>query len=858
MVEHKDGHDDKMGSQETSDAFPEPAYAVPLDIDGLLASMTTAQKTSLLAGKGFWTTQDIPALGIPSLHLSDGPHGLRKLQEGTGPLDPSAPATCFPTASAAACSFDPELIERMGEALGEECRANGIAVLLGPGVNMKRDPRCGRNFEYYSEDPVLAGKLAAAFIRGVQGRGVGTSLKHLACNNQEKLRMTSDSQVDDRALHEHYLRAFEIAVKEGAPWTIMPAYNRLNGTYCCENRELLEGTVRGEWGFDGVFVSDWGAQSSNLGSIAAGLDLVMPGPRPDYRKGIERAVWSDELDPDILDAAVRRLLALVNRHLAGQRIPVTCNLARHLGLARTIAEQSAVLLKNDGILPLAPAQELAVIGELAKKPHIQGEGSSKVNPYTCDDAFGSLCDLGARAIYARGYVAADGRTNERMLREAVLAARRKEMAVVFVGLPDGAETEGLDRRDLRLPAGEVEVIEQVCAANPNTVVVLQCGSPVEMPWRDKPRAILLMGLAGCQGGQATARLLTGAVNPCGKLAETWPVGEEDTCLGKDFPVGDEQVRYGESMFAGYRFHDLAGSRVAWPFGHGLSYTRFGYSNLQVTQGTGGFVTLCRITNEGDTMGSEVVQLYTAPVSCATFRPVQELQAFTKVTLGPGESRTVALEFPERAFMHHDSARGWVRDSGTFEVRVGASSRDIRLRETVGFVDGSERIAVGARAVKGEEPAATGRMLATDGTHAMAAEEQLEDDGGLATTVDEASVPIDDEGLVMVRSMDMGEGTATDPGSHTDAPEEASARKDGTAFTLDSTLEDIAKTPVGKLIAKGAEQVARSMAHKGQGSHEQTRQMVFEMPMRNLTMSGMSRALAQRVIDMANRSRKRKG
>lgn len=780
----------------------------PLDIDGLLACMTTAQKTSLLTGKGFWTTQDIPALGIPSLHLSDGPHGLRKLQEGAGPLDPSVPATCFPTASTAACSFDPELIEHMGEALGEECRANGVAVLLGPGVNMKRDPRCGRNFEYYSEDPVLAGKLAAAFIRGVQGKGVGTSLKHLACNNQEKLRMTSDSRVDDRALHEYYLRAFEIAVEEGAPWTIMPAYNRLNGTYCCENRQLLEETARDGWGFDGVFVSDWGAQSSNVGSIAAGLDLVMPGPRPDYQKDVEYAVWSDELDPEVLDAAVRRLLTLVNRHIAGQRIPVTCNLARHLELARVIAEQSAVLLKNDGILPLAPTQDLAVIGELAKRPHIQGEGSSKVNPLVCDDAFGALCGLGARAIYARGYVAADGRTDERMLREAVLAAQRKEVAVVFAGLPDGAETEGLDRRDLGLPAGEVEVIEQVCAANPDTIVVLQCGAPVEMPWRDKPRAILLAGLAGCQGGQAVARLLTGAVNPSGKLAETWPVSEEDTCLGADFPVGDVQVGYGESMFVGYRFHDLAGSRVAWPFGHGLSYTRFGYGNLQVTQGSGGFVALCRITNEGEVTGTEVVQLYTAPSSCPAFRPVQELQAFTKVTLGPGESRTVALEFPERAFMHHDAQRGWVRDTGVFEVRVGASSRDIRLRETLTLADDGGQVAA--------EPAADGA------------------DGGRDV------------------------GGRSDAGGRSGAGDRAGGGDSGggKAFTLDSTLEDIARTPVGKLIAKGAEQVAHSMSRKGQGSHEQTRQMLFEMPVRNLTMSGVSRALAQRVIDIANRSRKR--
>ena len=782
----------------------------PLDIDGLLACMTTAQKTSLLTGKGFWSTQDIPALGIPSLHLSDGPHGLRKLQEGTGPLDPSVPATCFPTASTAACSFDPELIGHMGEALGEECRANGVAVLLGPGVNMKRDPRCGRNFEYYSEDPVLAGKLAAAFIRGVQAKGVGTSLKHLACNNQEKLRMTSDSQVDDRALHEYYLRAFEIAVKEGAPWTIMPAYNRLNGTYCCENRPLLEETVRGGWGFDGIFVSDWGAQSSNVGSIAAGLDLVMPGPRPDYQKDIEHAVWSDELDPEVLDGAVRHLLTLVNRHIAGQRIPVTCNLAQHLELARTIAEQSAVLLKNDGILPLDPAWDLAVIGELAKKPHIQGEGSSKVNPLVCDNAFGALCDLGARAIYARGYVAADGRTDERMLREAVMAARCREAAVVFAGLPDGAETEGLDRRDLGLPAGEVEVIEQMCAANPNTIIVLQCGAPVEMPWRDKPRAILLAGLAGCQGGQAVARLLTGAVNPSGKLAETWPVAEEDTCLGRGFPVEDEQVRYEESMFAGYRFHDLAGSRVAWPFGHGLSYTRFGYGNLQVTQGSGGFVALCRITNEGEVAGTEVVQLYTAPVSCPTFRPVQELQAFTKVMLGPGESRTVALEFPERAFMHHDAQHGWMRDTGVFEVRVGASSRDIRLRETLTFADDGEQVV----------PRPAAKPTATSAAAGIV--------GG------------------------SGAGERADGA----ASGQAHADGEGKAFTLDSTLEDIARTPVGKLIAKGAEQVARSMSRKGQGSHDQTHQMVFEMPMRNLTMSGVSRALAQRIIDIANRSRKR--
>lgn len=780
---------------------PERPLCEPLDIDVLMLRLSLAQKCSLITGKDMWTTQDIPEAGIPSIMLTDGPHGLRKQAHGTSSFNDSGsvPATCFPTASALACSFDVDLMHRIGCALGEECRANDVAVLLGPGVNMKRSPLCGRNFEYLSEDPILAGKLAAAYINGVQEQGVGVSLKHFACNSQEKRRMTSDSIVDDRALFEYYLRAFEIAVHDGQPWTIMAAYNRLNGSYCCENKRLLTDIARDAWGFEGLFVSDWGAQSSNEKSLPAGLDLVMPGRRPDYRKDMKAAVKAGAISETDLDNAAERVLTLINRHIEGQRIQAPDDAGVHLHLAQEAAEQSAVLLKNDGILPLDDTKGIAIIGEFARKPRYQGSGSSQVNPIELDNAYEAFCDAGVPIIYARGYDAQTGKAPEWMLREAEMAAANKDVAVVFAGLPDSYETEGLDRANMNMPPSFNELIERVCATNPNTVVVLQCGAPIEMPWRDKPRAILLDYLSGCQGGKATANLLLGRANPSGKLAETWPATLDDTFLGNTFPDEHARIYYNESIFVGYRYYDTANVEVAYPFGHGLSYTDFAYDDLSISVTEGRVVASCRISNTGKTTGRETVQLYVAPISPAVFKATQELKAFSKVELAAGESSLVEMTLGRRAFSHFDrDSESWQVEEGDYEIRIGSSSRDIRLSKPV-HMDGEP---------KREDKA-------PDWYHS----------------------PTPDGFVKQYFRRIYRKPMPTEPPKST--------------YTVDSSVSDIGETPVGKLLVHILSIQMRKMTHDEPNMLAMMQSSLFEMPLRSLTMLGISMDVARGVAEMAN-------
>lgn len=783
------------------EALPHGNLAEPLDIDVLMLRMTTEQKCALLTGKDAWNTQDIPELGIPSIRFSDGPHGLRGLQDGAQALGDlsSRPATCFPTASATACTFDIELMERMGEALGEECRMQGVDVLLGPGINMKRDPRCGRNFEYLSEDPLLAGRLAAAYIRGVQSRGVGTSAKHFACNNQERMRMSGDSIVDDRALFEYYLRAFEMVVHEAQPWTIMAAYNRLNGDFCCQNRRLLTDIARETWGFEGAFISDWGAQSSNTESLPAGLDLVMPGPRPDYRKEVAAAVADGTIGEKELDDAAERVLRLVNKVIEGRHSRSSCDIRRHLDLARSIAEQSAVLLENDGILPLVRGGSIAVIGEFARKPRYQGSGSSQVNPVETDCAYDALCDAGAPVVYARAYDAETSRTSEWMMREAEMAAAHQDVAVVFIGLPASYEAEGLDRADMALPASHVELVERVCKVNPNTVVVLQCGAPVEMPWRDKPRAILLSYLSGCQGGKATANLLLGRANPCGKLAETWPLSAEDTFLKDGFPDEHMRAYYNESIFVGYRYHDAAGVEVAYPFGHGLSYTQFDYSDLVVTVKARHLSVSCDVTNTGETAGREAVQLYIAPMAPGAFKAPQELKAFAKVELGPGQTKTVEMELGKRAFAHFNrDTDDWVVEEGNYEFRIGASSRDIRLVKAV-QVDGEAK--------KSDKAPEWYHAPSTDGFSKQ-----------YFRRIYRKPMP-------------------TPPPKST--------------YTVNSTIGDIKDTRIGKLLIFNLTRQVDGMAHGDANQHRMLMRMMLDLPLRSLTMAGMSMDVARGIAELAN-------
>ncbi|MEG1245701.1 MAG: glycoside hydrolase family 3 C-terminal domain-containing protein [Gordonibacter sp.] len=652
-----------------------------MNVDDAVSSMTLEEKCTCLTGEGYWMLGGCARLGIEPILVSDGPHGLRK-QAGAADnlgLAASEPAVSFPTASAVACTFNLDLMRTMGEALGDEAREQGVAVLLGPGVNMKRSPLCGRNFEYFSEDPCLAGELGAAYIQGVQSCGVGTSLKHFACNNQETNRLIVDAVVDERALHEVYLEPFRRAVEQGRPWTVMTAYNLLNGAYCSEDAQLMERIAREEWGFEGVFVTDWGAENDNLASLPAGLDLVMPGPRADYRREVAEAVSRGVLSEADLDRAVSRILGLHEQHVSSANIGIKRSQAERLDVARAVAEEAAVLLENDGILPLDAAARIAVVGAFARKPRYQGAGSSKINPASLDCAFEALEAAGVPVAFAPGYDADTGEATEEQLAEAVRVVSQAEVAVVFVGLPDASESEGSDRMDMALPAGHNALVERVCAANPNTVIVLQGGSPVELPWRGKPRAILLSYLSGCRGGRATADLLLGVANPSGKLAETWPLRLADTPCADFFPAQGRQASYRESIYTGYRYYDAVGIEVAYPFGHGLSYTAFSYRDMRVADADEGFEVSFTVRNDGDRAGKEVVQLYVAPRDAQVFKAPQQLKGFAKVELAPGEERRVALRVPRSSFAHYCPAEGaWDVEAGTYELRVSSSSRDVRL------------------------------------------------------------------------------------------------------------------------------------------------------------------------------------
>lgn len=672
--------------------------------------LTLEQRAQLLAGESHWKTHAAPSADIPSLFLSDGPHGLRK-QEGAQDcmgIAESRPATCFPTASALACSFDPELVERVGAAIGEEARRQGVDVVLGPGVNIKRHPLCGRNFEYFSEDPVVSGELGAAMVRGIQSRGVGACLKHFAANSQEHARMVSDSVVDERTLRELYLAPFEHVVRHARPWSVMTAYNKLNGVYCSEHEWLLREVLRGEWGFDGAVVSDWGAMSSSVASVRAGLDLCMPGPRRDHARALVEAVRSGELEEGCVNEAASHIERLARRVKACQAegsiggapaLSLTDEefYRAHADLAREAAVQSAVLLKNDGVLPLNPDAKVAVIGAFARMPRYQGSGSSRINPKIIDNIWYRLEQRGVAAEYADGCDPTTGDADERQLLEAETLAARSDVAVVVAGLPARYESEGFDRKLMVMPRGMRELIDRICAANPRTVVVLQGGAPMEMPWRDSPAAILLMYLSGCQGGGAAVDVLVGDVNPSGKLAETWPVDSAQTALGTTYPDMDNEVFYREGPFVGYRYYDAVDVEPAFPFGHGESYTEFAYEGLEVkahegasTEGPLEFDVSFTLRNIGPRIGAEVAQVYIAPTSEVVPPPcpVQWLAGFAKIELEPGGERQVVLHLDETAFRKWDaSLHRWRVYPGEYEVRVASSSRDVCLAASIAVDDG---------------------------------------------------------------------------------------------------------------------------------------------------------------------------
>lgn len=658
------------------------------DVASLVCEMTLEEKAALITGASAWTTTPIERLNIPELLVSDGPHGVRRVPDVHALGAPSLPATCFPTAALLASTWDRELLYAMGQALAEEAIALGVGVLLGPGVNMKRTPLCGRNFEYFSEDPFLAGELAASLVQGIQSKGVGTSLKHYAANNQETQRMRIDAVVDERALREIYLPAFERVVKQARPWTVMCGYNKVNGTFCSEHHQLLTQILKEEWGFEGVVVSDWGAVHDRVQALQAGLDLEMPGPKPRRTQAVIDAVKSGKLNEAVLDEAVRRVLQIVLRAAETPK-GGTFDVDGHHALAQRVAAEGMVLLKNNGILPLTNPQRIAVIGRAAKEPHFQGGGSSHINPTRVDSPFEALQERAGSAVltYCPGYPADDS-LDQMLIDEAVTAAQAAEVALLYIALPSYKESEGYDRTDLNLTRQQVALIRAVSAAQPQCVVVLHNGSAVAMnEWLDGVGAVLEAWMMGQAGAGAIADILYGVVNPSGKLAETFPIRLVDTPAYLNFPGENGQVRYGEGLYIGYRYYDAKQVAPLFPFGHGLSYTTFAYSNARVSASSfrdvDGVTVSVDVTNTGDRVGKEVVQVYVRDRRCSLQRPPKELKGFVKVELQPGETKTVSIPLDFRAFAFwHPGHKQWVTEDGEFDLLIGASSADIRAQVTV--------------------------------------------------------------------------------------------------------------------------------------------------------------------------------
>lgn len=660
----------------------------------LVAQMTLEEKAGLCSGKDFWRLKSVERLGVPEVMVCDGPNGLRKQseQDGAG-INDSIEAVCFPGSCAEAASFDRDTMYRAGQAMGTACQAENISILLGPGTNIKRSPICGRNFEYYSEDPYLSSQIAAAHIKGVQSRNVGACIKHFAANNQESRRMSISSEVDERTLREIYLAAFEDAIKEAKPWAVMCSYNQLNGTFASENRWLLKDVLKDEWGYEGLVVTDWGAVNDRVKGLLAGLDLEMPGSGGYNDAKIVDAVKKGEVPEAVLDEACERIVSCIMTYVENKEEGVVWDKEADHQLAVETAKECMVLLKNEeGILPLSQEDSVAFIGRFAEKPRYQGGGSSHVNTHRYSAALDEVKTM-EHVTYVPGFsmeAASDEegiRQEKQMLNEAVAAARDAKTAVIFAGLPDSYESEGFDRKHMRLPENQNQLIQAVAAVQPNTVVVLHNGSPVEMPWVNEVKGILETYLGGEGVGTATVDILFGRANPSGKLPETFPLKLSDNPSYLNFPGEINRVEYKEGIFVGYRYYDKKEMQVLFPFGHGLSYTSFAYSDLKVNKKKITDEEVCKvkvtITNTGDRFGKEAVQLYVQDVESRVIRPVKELKGFEKVALEPGESKTIIFTLSKRAWAYYDvESKGWYTEEGEFRILVGASSRDIRLSETV--------------------------------------------------------------------------------------------------------------------------------------------------------------------------------
>lgn len=653
----------------------------------IVSQLTLEEKAALCSGRDFWKTKAIRRLGIESVMMCDGPHGLRK-QEGEGDhlgINESIETVCYPSASALASSFDREVMEKLGSALGQECQAEHVAMLLGPGMNIKRSPLCGRNFEYFSEDPCLAGEMGAAYIRSLQDKGVAACVKHFACNSQETKRMTGNSVVDERTLHEIYLPAFEAAVKKGQTRGVMCAYNAVNGSFCAENKTLLTDILRGEWGFDGFVVTDWGAVKGRAKGVAAGLDLEMPGSPNATGEELVKAVRDGQLSEEALNKAAGNVLKFILDAMNQQKQGETVDRQACRMLSRELAGECAVLLKNDGVLPLRYTQKVAFLGEFALTPRYQGAGSSHIN---VPHAVGAVeAAVGKNVVYARGYNVHSESGDAALLKEAVQAAQEADVAVIFAGLPDSFETEGADREHMRIPENQSELIRAVAAINSNTVVVLHGGSVKELPWLDTVKAVLLMHLGGEQSGAAAVDLLYGRKNPSGHLAESWPLRLQDNPSYLNFPGEDGVVTYAEGIFVGYRYYDKKEMPVAFPFGFGLSYTDFTYSNLRLDKekmtDQEKLTVTVDVTNTGDRFGKEPVQLYVRDPESTVRRPIRELRDFDKIALESGETKSVSFTLDKRAFAYYEpKVHDFFVESGEFWIEIGRNSRQIVLSAPV--------------------------------------------------------------------------------------------------------------------------------------------------------------------------------
>jgi beta-glucosidase len=784
----------------------------------IVSQLTLEEKASLCSGRDFWTLKGIDRLGLHPIMVTDGPHGLRKQAAASDHLgvNQSVPATCFPAACASASSFDRDLLYAIGRAMGEECLQESVAVILGPGANIKRSPLCGRNFEYFSEDPFVTGQLAAALIRGVQSTGVGTSLKHYAANNQEKARLTSDSVVDERALREIYLAGFETAVKTAAPWTLMCSYNKLNGVYASENKKLLTAILRDDWGFTGAVMTDWGAIDDRVEGIRAGLDLEMPGSGGFNDAKIVQAVQDGKLEESVLDVVVARLVDLILK--AQEQSSSRYDPALHHAVARTAASGSAVLLKNDGgLLPVQPGQRIAVIGALAKTPRYQGAGSSRINPSKLDSTVDALTAAGITFDYAPGYSLTPGAAPDAgLMAEACHVAAGKDVVLIFAGLPDEYESEGFDRSSLDMPESHNRLIQAVAAVNPHVAVVLQLGAPVLTPWAKDVKAVLALYLSGQAIGSASADLLLGTISPSGKLAETWPCALEDTPCYHSYP-GVKTAEYRESIFVGYRYYDQVSAAPAYPFGHGLSYTSFAYSAVRLSsESFAAGQTLevsCTIKNTGASAGAEVVQVYVAPRTSVLFRADKELKGFEKVSLSAGEEKTVSITLDSRSFAYYNVPRAaWCIEGGEYVVLIGASSRDIRLRASIAVAgDGYETLLLDQRQKMPEYF-----------------------DRGAQNRVSDAS-------FKALYGQQLPPSTP-DP----DAP-----------FTINSTLDEIKYAPVGRqFLQVVTQQMAATFGGDGVGADIRImmERMMMDAPLRSLcTMSGgaLTPPMIDALVDVLN-------